>query len=162
MASTLTTHSPQFNNCLTLPHLKAFLLLTSLTPPGICFIAHPPLSLIMHDLRVVLDWSYSDPRMRGIWWKRWYSWVVGPFGRWAIGLVWSYRRFEFGGSIGEERGRRPSLFYLGLLACGVVFACVTLVSRFLLALTQERFLAYFTNDYGAIAKRHTTRSRPCS
>jgi hypothetical protein len=107
--------------------MKAFLLLTSLTPIGILIIAIPPTTLVMQDLRTVLAWSYTSELMREIWWGRWYAWVPGPIGRWAVGIVWSYKRFVSPYEPGIEVGREPSLFYLGLLGMAVVLAAVCLV-----------------------------------
>ncbi|KAH8090682.1 DHHC palmitoyltransferase-domain-containing protein [Filobasidium floriforme] len=119
-------HCPWFNNCLTLPHMKAFLLLTSLTPVGILIIAIPATTLVLQDLRTVLAWSYKSELMREIWWGRWYAWVPGPIGRWAVGIVWSYKRFAHQYVPGMKVGREPSLFYLALLGMAVVFSAVCL------------------------------------
>lgn len=108
--------------------MKAFLLLTSLTPIGILIIAIPPTTLVMQDLRTVLAWSYASELMKEIWWGRWYAWVPGPVGRWAVGIVWSYERFAHQYEPGIELGREPSLFYLALLGMAVVFSAVCLVS----------------------------------
>jgi hypothetical protein len=115
----------QFGNCLTLPHIGAFLLLTSLATIGIPIIAYPPSILIYGDLQKVLAWSYVDEYMRGAWWTRWYSWVPGPIGRWAIGITWGFWTY----SEEVQRGTRaPSGFFLFLLTVGIAITFVALVS----------------------------------
>jgi len=116
----------QFGNCLTLPHMKAFLFLTTLATVGIPIIAYPPSTIIYNDLRKILAWSYVDQYMQGAWWMMWYSWIPGPIGRWAIGITWSYWAYVEEVQVGMKG---PSGFHLFLLIVGVGITFVALVSR---------------------------------
>lgn len=107
--------------------MKSFLLLTSLTALSIPLIAYPAYSIIYADLRTVLEWSYSDSRMAGLWWNKWHSWVVGPVGRYAVGVGWSYWGYRKG-VVKVPGARQPSLYYLILLVIGFILTAVSAVS----------------------------------
>lgn len=129
LTKVLKEHQVQFNNCLTLPHMKAFLLLILLTPLAIFVIALPPYFLVVRDFGLVWTWIWSpkDAYMHTVWWDRWYSWLTGPVGRWGIGVVWGYWKFPQEALL-TGGDRSPRLLYLFMFYLAVIFAVVTLVS----------------------------------
>ncbi|TFK51858.1 hypothetical protein OE88DRAFT_1478402 [Heliocybe sulcata] len=86
-------HCPWLGNCVTIPRLKAFLLLLYITPLVSAIGIFPIRAHLRDNVVLALSVSQEDPWARRHWWDWWGSWAVvcGPLGRVPVGMVLGFR-----------------------------------------------------------------------
>lgn len=85
--------SLQVGNCITIPRLKIFLCLLSLTPIAFAIGVFPITRVLWHHVLFAFSVSRNDPWANQLWWNWRGSWIVGggPIGRWMWGIVLGFR-----------------------------------------------------------------------
>ncbi|KAF9531723.1 DHHC palmitoyltransferase-domain-containing protein [Crepidotus variabilis] len=86
-------HCPWVGNCVTLPRLKAFVLMLSLVFLGFIVGVMPIASKLLDQISLALLVSRTDEWAKETWWNWTPAWIFfgGPFGRYFIGTAIGYR-----------------------------------------------------------------------
>ncbi|KAJ3508970.1 hypothetical protein NMY22_g16448 [Coprinellus aureogranulatus] len=119
-------HCPWVGNCVTIPRLKAFLLLVSLFPLTFAVVTFPVRHILYSHILLALETSQSTPLIKRYWWDWPGSWVIiaGPPGRWIVGTILGFVW------LGLQRDNEAP-WYTGKLVEGPHFRIISLFGIFL-------------------------------
>lgn len=118
---------------MTMETRKIFLSFMGLASFTILILVLPVAPLLWKHATVAWYTSLSDPWAYGIWWNRWYSWILvaGPLGRWPVGIGLGFRilqednqwdNWRMGSMINE-----PNLTVFVMVQVAILLACFMMV-----------------------------------